>query len=217
MSKLEFKSAGKRYYGIGVDHGVFYPSTDDGYGKGVEWPGLTNVTESPSGAEATPLYADNIKYLNVLSAEEFGATIEAYYSPEEFDECDGLAEIADGVSIGQQTRKLFGFSWRSKIGSDKKGTKHGYKIHLIYGCLAAPTERSNETISDSAEPGTLSWEVSTTPVEVTGFEPTSHVIIDSTKTSEEVMKKIEDKLYGTDSDEPALPTPDEIVELLKTA
>ena len=178
--KLVWDETGKRFYETGVDHGVLYPMGDDGkYGKGVAWNGLISVSESPSGAEATPLYADNIKYLNLMSAEEFAATIEAYTYPDEFAACDGSAEVATGIMIGQQSRKTFGLAYRTVIGNDVQGNDLGYKIHLIYGCLAAPSEKGYQTINDSPEAITFSWEVSTTPVEVPNFKPTATLIIDS--------------------------------------
>ena len=187
------------------------------YDKGVAWNGLTAVTESPSGAEATALYADNIKYLNLISAEDFAATIEAYMSPEEFDECDGTAEIAPGVTIGQQKRKMFGLSFRSIIGNDTDGNDHGYKIHIIYGATASPSERAYATVNDSPEAMTLSWELTTTPVAVTGHKPTAHLEINSTKVDPEKLAALEAILYGSDSEEARLPLPDEIVELIGTA
>lgn len=218
MSRCIWDKTGEHYYETGVDHGVLYPVQNGGtYGKGVVWNGLTAVTESPSGAEANPIYADNIKYLNLLSAEEFGVTIEAYTYPDEFAECDGSANIADGVTIGQQARKSFGLSYRTVLGNDTDNNDHGYKLHLIYGALAAPSERGYATINDSPEPITLSWEVSTTPVEVTGHKPTAYVIIDSTKVDAAKLKALEDILYGTDSAEPRLPLPDEIITLMEPA
>ena len=216
MSKIVWDQTGERYYETGVKNGVLYVMGTDGkYGTGVAWNGLTAVTESPSGAEATPLYADDIKYLNLMSAEEFGATIEAYTYPAEFEECDGSASIATGVSIGQQFRKTFGLCYRTTIGNDVDGNAHGYKLHLIYGALAAPSEKAFSTINDSPEAITFSWEVSTTPVNVTGYKPTASVVIDSTKLDAEKMALIEAKLYGDTDAEPTLPLPDEIVELLK--
>lgn len=217
MSKLVWDETGKRTYETGVDHGVLYPMNAEGkYDKGVAWNGLISVTESPSGAEATPLYADNIKYLNMMSAEEFAATIEAYTYPDEFAACDGSAEIATGVMIGQQSRKTFGLAYRTVIGNDVQGNDLGYKIHLIYGCLAAPSEKGYQTINDSPEAITFSWEVSTTPVEVPGFKPTSTIIIDSTKVEKEKLAQLEAKLFGGEAEEASLPTPAEIVALIGT-
>ena len=216
MAQLTWDKAGERYYETGVKKGVLYVYDNGAYGKGVAWNGLTAVTESPSGAEANPLYADDIKYLNLLSNEEFGGTIEAYQSPVEFDECDGSKNIVPGVKIGQQTRKTFGFCYRTSMGNDELGADYGYKIHIVYGALAAPSERAYATVNDSPEAITLSWEFTTTPVEVTGFKPTSHVEIDSTKVDEVGLKALEAKLYGTESEEPSLPLPDEIAELVGT-
>ena len=219
MSRLTWDNTGERYYETGVKQGVLYPIQSDGkYTKGVAWNGLTAVTESPSGAEATPLYADDIKYLNLISNEEFGCTIEAYTYPDEFAECDGSAALAAGVMIGQQKRKIFGLSYRTAFGNDVDGTDHGYKLHLVYGCLAAPSEKAYATINDSPEAITFSWEVTTTPVSVTGFKPTSQITIDSTKVDPEKLTALEDILYGKDGEsntatEPRLPLPDEIAAL----
>lgn len=212
MSKIVWDKTGERYYETGVEKGVLYPQVGGAYPKGVAWNGLTAVTESPSGAEPTALYADNIKYLNLMSNEEFGATIEAYTYPDEFAECDGSAELSEGVRVGQQTRKTFGMSYVTRKGNDTEGTDHGYIIHLIYGALAAPSEKAYATINDSPEAITFSWEVSTTPVEVTGMKPTACVTIDSTKVDAGKLATLEGKLYGTDepSGEPTLPLPDEI-------
>ena len=218
MARLEFDKTGERYYETGVSHGVLYPQDETGaYPKGIAWNGLTNVTESPSGAEATPLYADNIKYLQLMSAEEFGATIEAYTYPDEFEVCDGSVELGVGITIGQQDRKAFGMSYRTIIGNDVKGNNLGYKLHLIYGAMAAPSEKAFQSINDSPEAITFSWEVTTTPVNVPGFKPTASLVIDSTKVTPENLKKIEDLLYGTDSGEAKLPTPAEIIELITPA
>lgn len=216
MAKIEWDKTGERYYETGVKNGVLYVKTAGAYGNGVAWNGLTAVTESPSGAEATPLYADDIKYLNLLSNEEFGATIEAYTYPEEFAACDGSAALAKGVMIGQQKRSTFGLCYRTALGNDEDGVDHGYKLHIIYNCLAAPSERAYTSINDSPEAITFSWEVTTTPEMVSGegLKPTSCVTIDSTKVDEGVMAKLEAKLYGTETEEPTLPTPDEIVALL---
>jgi hypothetical protein len=215
MAKLIWDNTAERLYETGVDHGVLYPRDNDGgYNKGVVWNGLTAVTESPSGAEATPLYADNIKYLNLMSAEEFGATIEAYMYPDEFAELDGTAEIATGVRIGQQTRGTFGLSYRTTLGNDVLGTGYGYKLHIIYGATASPSEKGYTTINDSPEAITFSWEVTTTPVNVTGHKPTANVVIDSTKVEKSKLEALEAILYGTDEVEARLPLPDEIVSIL---
>ena len=218
MSKLVWDKSGERFYETGVDRGVLYVRDEAGtYSKGVAWNGLTAVTESPSGAEATALYADNIKYLNLMSNEEFGATIEAYTYPEEFGQCDGSASIASGVSIGQQTRKTFGLAYRTVLGNDTDGNEHGYKIHLIYGALAAPSEKAYATINDSPDAITCSWEVTTTPVEVPGFKPTACVTIDSTKVAPEKLEALEALLYGSESEEAKLPLPSEIITLMGEA
>lgn len=215
MAKITWDDTGKRLYETGVDHGVLYPIQSDGnYSKGVAWNGLTGVTESPSGAEATPIYADNIKYLNLQSAEEFGATIEAYTYPDEFAECDGSATLVTGVTAGQQNRKIFGLSYRTVIGNDVDANEHGYKLHLIYGCLASPSEKSYATINDSPEAITFSWEVSTTPVNVNGYKPTACVVIDSTKADATKLAAFEAILYGSEEAEPRLPLPDEVVTLM---
>lgn len=210
MSKLVWDQTGERLYETGVKQGVLYVQANGAYPKGVAWNGLTAVTESPSGAEATPLYADDIKYLNLISAEEFGASIEAYTYPDEFMECDGSASLAEGIYIGQQTRKAFGLCYRTVLGNDVDNNDHGYKLHLIYGALAAPSEKSYATINDSPEAITFSWEVTTTPVNVTGYKPTASLVIDSTKVDAEKLKALEDVLYGTEEGEARLPLPDEI-------
>ena len=223
MAKLKWDQTGEKFYETGVKNGVLYvytkdKETGDGtYGNGVAWNGLTAVTESPSGAEATPLYADDIKYLNLMSNEEFGATIEAYTYPEEFAQCDGSAAIATGVYIGQQARKTFGLCYKTVIGNDVDNNDYGYKIHIIYGCLASPSEKAYATINDSPEAITFSWEVTTTPVEVEGFKPTASVTIDSTKVPAEKLAALEAKLYGTESEEPSLPLPSEIITLVGEA
>ena len=217
MAKLTWDQTGERYYETGVKKGVLYPQSTEGkYPKGVAWNGLTAVTESPSGAEATALYADDMKYLNLYSAEEFGATIEAYTYPDEFAACDGSAELTPGVSIGQQKRSTFGFSYTTAIGNDVDGSDHGYKLHLIYGCKAAPSERAYATINDSPEAITFSWEVTSTPVNVTGFKPTSCITIDSTKADAEKLAALEKILYGDAETEARLPLPDEVATLMKT-
>lgn len=216
MSKLVWDQIGERLYETGVDRGVVYPQVSGAYPKGAAWNGLTNVTLTPSGAEASPLYANNHKYLNLVSVEELGGTIEAYTYPEEFAECDGSATLAPGVRVGQQKRKAFGFCFRNLIGNDTDGTAYGYKLHLVYGCLAAPSEQANATVNDSPEAKTMSWEFSTTPVELEGFEPTSSIEIDSTTVDAEKLKALEDILYGTESEEARLPLPSEVAELLGT-
>lgn len=215
MAKLLFDQTGERFYETGVKEVVLFVNKDGEYQTGVAWNGVTNISESPSGAEATPLYADDIKYLNLVSAEEFGASIEAYTYPEEFAECDGSASIANGVMIGQQSRKTFALAYKTTVGNDSKGTEYGYKLHIIYGCLAAPSEKAYATINDSPEAITFSWEISTTPVAVAGFKPTATVVIDSTKAGEAAMAKIEAKIYGDASSESTLVMPDEFAELVK--
>lgn len=211
MPKLTWDNTGERIFETGVKQGVLYPIQSDGkYTKGVAWNGLTAVTESPSGAEATALYADDIKYLNLLSNEEFGATIEAYTYPDEFAECDGSAELAPGVMIGQQKRKIFGLCYRTTIGNDVEGNDYGYKLHLVYGCLAAPSEKGYSTINDNPDAITFSWEVSTTPVNVEGFKPTSQITIDSTKVDPTKLAALEAILYGSTETEAKLPLPDEV-------
>lgn len=216
---LTWDDTGKRFYETGVDRGVLYvyDSENSVYGAGVAWNGLTNVSEKPSGAEPTALYADNIKYLNLISNEEFGATVEAYTYPDEFAECDGSAEIATGVVVGQQKRKTFGLAYRTKVGNDTDGNDHGYKIHLIYGCTAAPTEKGYATINDSPEAITFSWEISTTPIEVPGLRPTACIIIDSTKVNDDAkMTALEAMLYGTTEAAPTLPTIAQLLTIFGT-
>ena len=223
MPRITWDDTSKRLYETGVKMGVLYPIQSNGaYTKGVAWNGLTAVTESPSGAEATALYADDIKYLNLMSNEEFSATIEAYTYPDEFAECDGSAALAKGVMIGQQKRKTFGLCYRTTLGNDVEGNDYGYKLHLVYGCLAAPSEKAYSTINDSPEAITFSWEVSTTPVAVTGFKPTSQITIDSTKADTSKLSALENILYGTNADgdtgaEPRLPLPDEVATLMGEA
>ena len=217
MSKIVWDKTGERLYETGVKNGVLYVQENGAYPKGVAWNGLTAVTESPSGAEATPLYADDIKYLNLTSAEEFGATIEAFTYPEEFAVCDGSAALATGVYIGQQPRKAFGLCYRTTVGNDTEGNEFGYKLHLIYGALAAPSEKAYATINDSPEAITFSWEVTTTPVEVTGHKPTACITIDSTKVDADKLAALEAKLYGSESEEATLPLPNEVAEIFKTA
>ena len=217
MSKLVWDKTGEHYYETGVKNGVLYIPTEGVYSKGVAWNGLTAVTESPSGAEATALYADDMKYLSLYSAEEFGATIEAYTYPDEFAQCDGSAELTKGVSIGQQTRKTFGLCYRTTVGNDTDGNDYGYKLHMIYGCMASPSEKAYNTINDSPEAITFSWEVTTTPVSVAGFKPTASITIDSTKADPTKLAALEDILYGKDGEpgsEARLPLPDEIKTLM---
>lgn len=222
MSKIAWDAVGERLFQTGVDRGVFYSynTSTKVYENGKPWNGLSAVTASPSGAEASPVWADNIKYLNLISNEEFAATIEAYTYPDEFAECDGSAEVATGVTIGQQARKMFGFTYRTRIGNDVDGDSHGYIIHLVYGCKASPSERSYATVNDSPEAMTMSWSISTTPVEVKGFRPTATLDIDSTKTTAAKLTALENILYGTDADgqtqgtEPRLPLPAEVITLM---
>ena len=217
MAKLVWDKTGEHLYETGVDHGVLYfPDASGAYKDGVAWNGLTSVTESPSGAEATGQYADNIKYLNLISAEEFGATIEAFTYPEEFEAANGNKELAtsSGVYIGQQARAVFGFCYRTLIGNDTDGQEHGYKLHLVYGCQVTPSEKNYQTVNDSPEAMTLSWELSTTPVNVTNHKPTALLVIDSTKIDSAKLAKIEAKLYGDETNGAVLPTPDEIAEIL---
>ena len=216
-NKIVWDNTGDRLFETGVDHGVLYVQESGAYPSGVAWNGLTAVTESPSGAEASPLYADNIKYLNLMSAEEFGATIEAYTYPDEFAQCDGSAELTTGVYIGQQPRKTFGLSYRTVVGNDIDGNDHGYKLHLVYGALAAPSEKAYATINDSPEAITFSWEVSTTPVNVTDHKPTATLVVDSTKVAKEKMALLEAALYGSEEKEAYLPLPDEVVSIIGTA
>ena len=215
MSKIVWDNVGERFYETGVKNGVLYVMDASGtYPNGVPWNGLTAVTESPSGAEATPLYADDVKYLNLVAAEEFGATIEAYTYPEEFAECDGSAELVEGVMVGQQNRKTFGMTYVTTMGNDILGNGYGYKLHIIYGALAAPSEKSYATINDSPEAITFSWEVKTTPVPVEGLKPTASLTIDSTKVFPEKLAALEKVLYGSDDAEPRLPLPNEIKTIL---
>ena len=221
MAKLVWDQTGERLYETGVDHGVLYPINSEGkYTPGVAWNGLTGVTESPSGAEATDLYADNIKYLSMRSAETYGCTIEAYTYPEEFEQCDGSATLATGVTIGQQARKVFGFCYRTLIGNDVDGQDHGYKLHLVYGATASPSERAYATVNDSPEAITFSWEVTTTPVNVADLKPTACITIDSTKADPDCLAALEKVLYGSDeptTGTPRLPLPDEVKTLMTSA
>lgn len=214
MSKIIFDNTGEKIYETGVDHCVLFVRDGNAYQTGVAWNGITAINESPSGAEATPIYADNIKYLNIVSGEDFGATIEAYTYPDEFTECDGSAEIIEGVKIGQQTRKPFALCYRTLIGNDVAGTGHGYKLHFIYNAQAAVSAKNYKTINESPEAMSFSWEISTTPEVVEGFKPTATVTVDSTKVDSQKLKALEDKIYGTESSEPTMPTISEIVDLL---
>ncbi len=216
MAKIVWDATGERFYETGIKQGVLYVQEAGAYPKGVAWNGLTAITESPSGAESTALYADDTKYLNLMSAEEFGATIEAYTYPEEFEACDGSAAIAAGVSIGQQSRKTFGLCYRTSLGNDTDGADYGYKLHLIYGAMAAPSEKAYATINDSPEAITFSWEVNTTPVNVTGHKPTASLIIDSSKADKTKLAALEAILYGSDEEEARMPLPDEIATLMAT-
>lgn len=213
MARLEWDKVGERFYETGVDRGVLFVMKDDGtYEKGVAWNGLRTVSENPEGAEPTDLWADNTKYATLISAETFKGSIGAYQSPEEFDACDGTAELVEGVTIGQQDRKRFGLAYRTKVGSDTG--KEAYKIHIIYGASASPTERSHETVNDSPAAEELSWDFSTTPVNVAGHKPTATLVIDSRTVSATALKKIEDKLYGDEaSGEPTIIMPDDIATL----
>ena len=217
MSKIVWDAVGEHTFETGVRNGVLYLKDAQGaYNTGVAWNGLTSVSESPEGAEATDLYADDIKYLTLMSAENFKATIEAYTYPDEFEECDGSATIANGVVIGQQARKPFGLCYRTAIGNDTDGNEHGYKLHIVYGCQASPSEKQYSTINDSPDAVTFSWEVSTTPVNVNGKKPTATLIIDSTKADKAKLTALEAILYGSESTEPRLPLPDEIANLRTT-
>lgn len=216
MSRLEWDAAGERLYETGVRMGVVYPQDASGnYPKGVAWNGLTGVTESPSGAEETALYADDIKYLSLRSAEDFGATVEAYTYPDEFAVCDGSAEVISGVMLGQQPRAPFGMCYRTVMGNDTELEAHGYKLHLIYNATVSPSEKAYQTINDSPEAITFSWELKTTPTNVTGYKPVASLTIDSTKVDAEKLKALEDKLYGSSSAEAMLPLPDAVIALLR--
>jgi hypothetical protein len=218
MPKLVWDEAGKKLYETGVRNGVLYVQDATGkYPKGVAWNGLISVTESPSGAESNPLYADDIKYLNLVSAEEFGATIEAYTYPDEFAKCDGSAELAVGVMIGQQSRTPFGMVYKTTLGNDTEGEAHGYKLHIIYGATASPSEKAYQTINDSPEAITFSWEVATTPVPVSGHKPTASITIDSTKVDADKLDTLEKKLFGDAAVEAQLPLPDEIAAIFAIA
>lgn len=218
MAPLEWDQVGQRLYETGVDRGVLYIPNESGvYDEGYAWNGLTTVTESPSGAEPTAQYADNIKYLNLISTEEFGGTIEAFTYPDEFAQCDGSAEPAVGVMVGQQGRKSFGLSYRTRLGNDIDGTDHGYKLHLLYGAQAAPSEKAYATINDSPEAISFSWDITTTPVGVTDLKPTALLTIDSTKVTTADLDTLEDILYGTAGVDPRLPLPDEVIAIFAGA
>lgn len=214
MSRIAWDQVGERTYETGVDHGVLYLQEDGQYPKAVPWSGLISVSENPSGAEDNALYADNIKYLNIKSAEEFGLSVECYTTPDEWAECDGTAELIKGVRLGQQKRRTFGFSFRSKKGNDTQGEEYGYLIHLAYGCSAAPSERGYQTINESPDAITFSYDISTTPVPFDGYRATACVVIDSTKIDPEILAKLEDTLYGTEEAEGHLPLPDELIKIL---
>lgn len=215
MTKIEWDKTGEKFYETGVTQGVLYVMDGSNYGTGVPWNGLTAVTESPTGAEPTDLYADNIKYATLRSAETFGATVEAYTYPDEFNECDGSASLTDGVFIGQQPRKSFGLCYRTEVGNDVSNTA-GYKLHLVYGATASPSDKSYSTINDSPEAITFSWEMTTTPVNVQGHKPTATLIIDSTTADKEKLAKVEEYLYGGESQEPKMLLPDEVMSIMTT-
>lgn len=214
MTALVWDATGEHFYETGVDHGVLYIPTEGVYSKGVAWNGLTGVTESPSGAESNPQYADNIKYLNLISAEEWAGTIEAFTYPDEFAACNGEKELADGVTVGQQSRSTFGMSYRTKIGNDTDGSDHAYKIHLLYGLTAAPSEKAYTTVNDSPEAVTFSWEASSVPVNVSGMLPTSSITIDSRTADPTKLTALEKILYGAEEAEARLPLPDEVKTLM---
>lgn len=217
MSKIVWDETGKHFFETGIKNGVLYPQDSMGkYPKGVAWNGLTSVTESPGGADPSDIYADDDKYLTLRAKETFGGTIEAYTSPDEFGACDGTAELAPGVFIGQQARKAFGLCYRTAVGNDVDGTDHGYKLHLVYGATASPAQKAYSTINESPEAMTLSWEFTTTPVKVTGHKPTALLVIDSRNVDPGVMTKIEKVLYGDDAKEASLPSPDEVLALINT-
>lgn len=207
MTRLTWDAQGARYFETGIDRGVLYPSS----GNGVAWPGLIAISESPSGGEPRPYYMDGIKYLNISAAEEFVANIEAFYAPAEFAECDGSVQIQNGLFVTQQPRKAFGLSYRTKIGNDIDGSEHGYKIHLVYNALAAPASRDYVTNGDSIEPTAFSWDIETLPLSLTGYKPTAHLIVDSRTTDPVLLTQVEDLLYGTESNVPTLPTPNDLV------
>ena len=218
MSRVVWDQIGEKEYETGVDRGMLYPQADGGtYPMGVAWNGISAVSESPSGAEASPVWADNQKYLNLIGVEEYAGSIEAYMSPPEFDECDGSLEIAPGVYAGQQNRRAFGLAYRTLLGNDTKQNSYGYKLHLVYGCTAAPTSKDYSTVNDSPEPIALSWEFSTIPVNVPGGKPTACLTINSTKTTPEKLKALEDILYGTEDADPRLPLPEEVISIMGEA
>lgn len=214
MARLEWDTIGERFFETGVDQCVLYPISSNAYPVGYAWNGITGITESPSGADANPIYADNIKYLNLRAAEEFGATVTAYTYPDEFAECDGSAAPVSGVVLGQQSRKTFGLCYRTRFGNDTEGSDHGYKLHLVYGLTASPSERGYATINDSPEAIEFSWELNSTPVKVTGYKPTSVITINSDEVSSAELADLEDILYGTAGADPRLPLPDEVISLM---
>lgn len=216
MAKLTWDAVGERFYHTGVSEvALFVQEASGAYGTGVAWSGVTSIEENPDGGDANDFYADNIKYLSLRAVEDYGATITAYQSPEEFDVCDGIASIATGVKIGQQVRRPFGLVWKTQIGNDVEGIDHGYELHIVYNATASPSSKNYETVNDSPEPAELSWEMETTPISVSGHKPTSHVVIDSTKIPEAKLALIEKKIYGDTSSEPTLITPDEIITLIQ--
>ena len=216
MARLIWDEVGQRFFETGVKNGVIYVQNNDGsYANGVVWNGLTAITESPSGAEETPLYADDVKYLTLRSAEEFGATIEAFTYPEEFEQCDGSATIADGITVGQQARRAFGLCYRTAVGNDIQGQEFSYKLHIIYGCTVAPSEKSYSTINDNPEAITFSWELSTVPVPVDGFKPTASLVIDANKVEAGKLQLLENALFGDAENEATLLLPNQIMELMK--
>lgn len=211
--RLEWDKTGERLYHLGVSKAVVFPMEKGKYANGTPWNGITAVNESPDGADPNDVYADNIKYASLRSAENFKYTIEALMYPPEFEACDGTAEVVPGVSIGQQKRKPFGFTWQTKVGADDDEDK-GYIIHLVWNSTASPSDKNHETVNDNPDAESFSWECNTTPTNVTGYRPTAHMIIDSTRLAPDKLKKLEDKLYGTEGTESTLPTPDEIITLL---
>ena len=217
MAILKWDQVGERFYETGTKNGVLYPQVNGAYPKGVAWNGLSAVTASPEGAEPTDIYADDIKYLPLRSAENFKATIEAYTYPDEFAECDGSASILDGVSIGMQPRKPFGFSWVTTLGNDTELDSYGYKIHIVWGATASPSEKSYQTINDSPEAITFSWEIDTIPAPVTGYKPTAHMEIDSTKVTAKQLQAVKDTLWGTANTEAYLPLPDDLIDIIEAA
>lgn len=217
MAILKWDQVGERFYETGTKNGVLYPQVNGAYPKGVAWNGLSAVTASPEGAEPTDIYADDIKYLTLRSAENFKATIEAYTYPDEFAECDGSASILDGVSIGMQPRKPFGFSWVTTLGNDTELDSYGYKIHIVWGATASPSEKSYQTINDSPEAITFSWEIDTIPAPVTDYKPTAHMEIDSTKVTAKQLQAVKDTLWGTANTEAYLPLPDDLIDIIEAA